>query len=507
MASRGRRHPEYYVGRAWGSFEYTHVGQRKNIRFTKQGDGSHSGVLGYVFGRRPDCDVILPPTELTSARHFLIYKEVERATECVYLRDLSTNGTLVNDALIGTGKTVRLEDGDIISYIALKHKGKECSHGANVHVQKRRARDQFDRWFTKTFDSQFKIGEQLGSGNFASVFKTTERKSGIAYAVKVVKKSANFDLKQAQSLEREIGTLMSIDHPSLLRIYKVFSEDRYHYVVTELARGGELFDRVKEKRRFSEPEARFVFRQLLNGVKYLHDRGIVHRDLKLENILLMDMDTLIVKISDFGLANVIGEQMFLNTICGTPSYVAPEVIRNQDYGKAVDMWSLDELAPPRMRTQILENRYTFPSPYWDDVSDEAVNMVQDLLLHDTERRLTVDGALSHVWMNLNQSKQLKESLSSSSIEESTRGHGSLSSSSVPQGDDSDSTGTIPALNSDSDNNGVNSNDDKDQENEKSSQTRHKQKISESLFGSSVETLVDVEPDNARTVDARAKKKR
>ncbi|KAF9426012.1 hypothetical protein BGZ76_002966 [Entomortierella beljakovae] len=323
-----------------------------------------------------------------------------------------------------------------------------------------------------TFDSQFKVGPVLGTGTFASVYSATEIKSKKVYAVKIVKKSENLNLKLTQSLEREIGTLMCIDHPNLLRIHKVFNEETRHYLVTELARGGELFDRVQEKQKFSEAESRIVFRQLLSGVKYLHDRGIVHRDLKLENVLLMDKNSLIVKISDFGLANIVGEQKFLSTICGTPSYVAPEVIRNQEYGKAVDMWSLgvilyiflcgfppfsEELAPPKLRIQVLEGVYTFPSPYWNNISDEAVDLIQDLLLSDSKLRLTVDGALDHTWMHLKDNqgtlpdKARTEivpkvnalvakltSQSMSSIDEANKGReSSLSASPVPPGDESD----------------------------------------------------------------------
>ncbi|KAI1320077.1 hypothetical protein EDD11_002049 [Mortierella claussenii] len=400
------RHPRVYTGRAWGSFECTRSNNKQHtIRFTKQGN---KGPVGYVFGRRPDCDVVLPASNLTSLRQFLVYKEVEFGTECVHLTDLSANGTYVNAVCLGTGKTARLEDGDKITYVEAR-KGKQRVFSKEYIFCKGEPEGDL------TFDSQFEIGEQLGSGNFASVFKAIEKRSGVTFAVKRVKKSSNFNVKMAMSLEREIGTLMSIDHPNLLRIYKVFSEERDHFVVTELARGGELFDRVKKKGRFTESESRFVFRQLLEGVKYLHDRGIVHRDLKLENILLMDEDNLAVKISDFGLANITGEHKFLSTVCGTPSYVAPEVIRHQSYGKAVDMWSLgvvlyimlcgfppfsDELAPPSLRIQVLESRYTFPSPYWDDISDEAVNMVQDLLLLNPDQRLDVNVALSNVWMHL-----------------------------------------------------------------------------------------------------------
>ncbi|KAG0299362.1 hypothetical protein BGZ98_010116 [Dissophora globulifera] len=284
------------------------------------------------------------------------------------------NGTLVNGALIGFGSIVRLQHGDRITYV--KEKGRD---GQSVYGQEftfTRGEPDTDL----TFDSQFKIGSYLGTGNFATVHKAVDKKTGVEYAVKVVKKTTDFNTRTAQSLEREIGTLMSIDHPNLLRLHKVFSEDRYYYVVTELAKDGELFDNVKRRNNFTEPEARHVFRQLLNGVKYLHDRGIVHRDLKLENVLVMDRRNLDVKISDFGLANVIGESAFLSTVCGTPSY--------------------EDLAPPRLREQVLRNMYKFPSPYWDEVSEEAVDLIQELLLQDTSLRLTVDQALDHAWMHL-----------------------------------------------------------------------------------------------------------
>ncbi|KAG0323145.1 hypothetical protein BGZ99_002922 [Dissophora globulifera] len=371
-------HPRFFTSRAWGSFQYKSGSRRPPIRFTKEGREGHAGTLGYVFGRRPDCDVLI-------------------------------NGTLVNGALIGFGSIVRLQHGDRITYV--KEKGRD---GQSVYGQEftfTRGEPDTDL----TFDSQFKIGSYLGTGNFATVHKAIDKKTGVEYAVKVVKKTTDFNTRTAQSLEREIGTLMSIDHPNLLRLHKVFSEDRYYYVVTELAKDGELFDNVKRRNNFTEPEARHVFRQLLNGVKYLHDRGIVHRDLKLENVLVMDRRNLDVKISDFGLANVIGESAFLSTVCGTPSYVAPEVIRKEKYGKAVDMWSLgvllyiilcgfppftEDLAPPRLREQVLRNMYKFPSPYWDEVSEEAVDLIQELLLQDTSLRLTVDQALAHAWMHL-----------------------------------------------------------------------------------------------------------
>ncbi|KAF9914458.1 hypothetical protein BX616_008264 [Lobosporangium transversale] len=398
--------------RCWGSFEYEKDGTKHIIQFTKEGNDGESGVGGYVFGRRHDCDFVIPGSPLVSGRHFLIYKEMvhdpalKRPVERVFLKDFSSNGTFINGVKVGVNRRVQLKHKDKVNYLHEMRNSKDRSRF--IFIEGEPADDL-------TFDSQYERGPQLGSGNFATVFKATNRKSGVVYAVKIVKKNESFNAKVEASLEREIGILMSIDHKNLLRVCQVFNEPAFYYVVTELAPDGELFDQIIDKQKFTESETRHIFRQVLEGVKYLHDRGVVHRDLKPENILVMDKEAMIVKISDFGLAKMIGERVFFNTVCGTPSYVAPEVIRNGEYGKGVDMWSLgvvlyiclcgfppfsDDLAPPKLRVQVLQSMYTFPSPYWDEVSDEAVDLVQGLLAQSTDDRLTVDEALNHVWMTM-----------------------------------------------------------------------------------------------------------
>ncbi|KAG0245525.1 kinase-like domain-containing protein [Mortierella sp. GBAus27b] len=391
--------------RAWGSFQVEVDGKSETIRFTKQGDTSRAG---YVFGCDPECDVILPPSKQTSPRHFVVYKEMVNAAECVFLQVLSSNGIWLNGVRTEGRQTAKLDHGDHVTYIADTKGLRRCFSPIYKFVKG-------DPCVDTTFDSQFELGSQLGLGNFAKVNKAREKKSGVIYAVKIIERRKDVSPKFSQSLEREIGTLMSIDHPNLIRVHKVFVEQSHYYLVTELARGGELFDYIRDLSKLTEPQARHVFRQLLNGVKYLHDHGIVHRDLKLENILIMDRAALTIKISDFGLSNIIGEYSYLKTVCGTPSYVAPEVLRKVQYGKPVDMWSLgvmfyiflcgfppfsDDFAPPSMRIQVLECLYQFPSPYWDDVSDEAVDLVQGLLMQSAKKRLTVKDALGHNWMQL-----------------------------------------------------------------------------------------------------------
>jgi serine/threonine-protein kinase Chk2 len=159
-----------------------------------------------------------------------------------------------------------------------------------------------------------------------------------------------------------------------------------------------------------------VYRQLL--IILQHERGIVHRDIKPENILLTDKD-LHVKVADFGLAKIIGEESFTTTLCGTPSYVAPEILeesRHRRYTRAVDVWSLgvvlyiclcgfppfsDELYsrdnPYTLTQQIKMGRFDYPSPYWDSVGDPALDLIDRMLTVDVEKRYTIDDCLEHPW--------------------------------------------------------------------------------------------------------------
>uniref|UniRef100_A0A803TKZ8 Calcium/calmodulin dependent protein kinase I n=1 Tax=Anolis carolinensis TaxID=28377 RepID=A0A803TKZ8_ANOCA len=177
--------------------------------------------------------------------------------------------------------------------------------------------------------------------------------------------------------------------------------------------GGELFDRIVEKGFYTERDASKLIRQILDAVKYLHDMGVVHRDLKPENLLYysLDEDSKIM-ISDFGLSKIEGSGSVMSTACGTPGYVAPEVLAQKPYSKAVDCWSIGVIAyillcgyPPfydendtKLFEQILKAEYEFDSPYWDDISDSAKDFIRHLMERDPKKRFTCEQALEHPWI-------------------------------------------------------------------------------------------------------------
>ncbi len=268
---------------------------------TKREAGHPSG--GYLVGRHPECDLIVDlPT--ISNRHCLFFSEHKHGETIAILEDLSSNGTFVNEALVGRNKRRELEDGDEVTILD------EARFMFRYPPRKREA---------SAFRSQFRMLQQLGKGHFASVYLCIERATGFKFAVKKFERRVGDSQRsQTEGLQQEIAVLMSVSHPNVLCLKDTFDEADGVYLILELAPEGELFNWIVMKQRLSEEETRKVFIQLFQGIKYLHERSIVHRDIKPENILLTDKN-LSVKLADFGLAKIIGEESFTTTLCGTPS--------------------------------------------------------------------------------------------------------------------------------------------------------------------------------------------
>lgn len=360
---------------------------------------------GYLIGRHPECDIVVDDP-IISNRHCLIFTENRGQDTVAVLEDLSSNGTFVNEGIVGRNQRRDLQEGDDVAVL----------DKARFIFRYPRTRE------TSGFLQQYTLMKQLGKGHFAEVHLCIEKSTGQHYAVKIFTKTPGMEEKsKTDGLQQEIAVLMGVSHPNVLCLKDTFNEKKAVYLVLELASEGELFNYIITRQKLSEAECRKLFLQLFQGVKYLHERNIVHRDIKPENILLVDKD-LHVKLADFGLAKIIGEESFTTTLCGTPSYVAPEILaegRHRKYTKAVDIWSLgvvlyiclcgfppfsDELCsrefPYSLSQQIRSGRFDYPSPYWDSVGDPALDLIDSMLVVNAEKRFSIDQCLSHPWMTM-----------------------------------------------------------------------------------------------------------
>lgn len=188
---------------------------------------------------------------------------------------------------------------------------------------------------------KYELGKTLGEGNFGKVKLARNIQTGQSFAVKILEKNKIFNLKITDQIKREIATLKLLKHPNVVRLYEVLASKSKIYMVLEYVNGGELFDKIASRGKLPEKEGRRLFQQLIDGVSYCHDKGVFHRDLKLENILIDGKGNL--KVSDFGLSALpqhFGSDGLLHTTCGSPNYVAPEILANRGYnGATADVWS------------------------------------------------------------------------------------------------------------------------------------------------------------------------
>ncbi|KAL9253878.1 CBL-interacting serine/threonine-protein kinase 1-like protein [Drosera capensis] len=187
----------------------------------------------------------------------------------------------------------------------------------------------------------YELGRTLGEGNFGKVKYAKNIHTGFPFAVKILEKKKIIHLKVSDQIKREIATLKLLKHPNIVRLHEVLASKTKIYMVLEYANGGELFNRIASKGKLSEERGRKLFQQLIDGVSYCHDKGVFHRDLKLENILIDAKGN--IKVSDFGLSALpqhFRNDGLLHTTCGSPNYVAPEILANRGYdGAASDIWS------------------------------------------------------------------------------------------------------------------------------------------------------------------------
>lgn len=265
----------------------------------------------------------------------------------------------------------------------------------------------------------------MGTGAFSTVREGHHRTStDITYAVKCVNRKKLSQEDEAALLD-EVAILKRMKHPHIIRLYDFFVTPQTYYLVMERMSGGELFDRIVAKAYYNEKEARDVCKILIQAVGYCHEHNVAHRDLKPENLLLLaEDDDSAVKIADFGFAKVVKEPNSLKTQCGTPGYVAPEILDGIPYDTKCDMWSVGVILyillggyPPFIENnqrelfrKIRKGDYEFHPEYWQNVSSEAKELISALLTVDPYKRLDAEQALDNKWIRGDDEKLEKKDL-------------------------------------------------------------------------------------------------
>jgi len=274
----------------------------------------------------------------------------------------------------------------------------------------------YDGVILQPIQEVYDIGREIGTGGFSVVHEATSRSSREKFAVKIIKKQA-IEGDDIKLLKREIQIMKQLNHPNILKLFEVYEDASSFYLVLELVQGKELFDKIVERGQYSEKDAAHIVRQILSAVSYLHQHDIAHRALKPENLLSAGSgDDEVIKIADFGFSKNFGEEKLM-TSCGSPGYVAPEVLTCDQYDKSVDMWSVGVILyillcgyppfyadnAPALFKKIMEVQYDFDDPSWEDVSNDAKNLIRHLLVREPSARYTAEKCLQDPWVTGTQS--------------------------------------------------------------------------------------------------------
>ncbi|XP_039731926.1 serine/threonine-protein kinase DCLK2 isoform X5 [Pteropus medius] len=266
---------------------------------------------------------------------------------------------------------------------------------------------------SSTLLEKYRIGKVIGDGNFAVVKECTDRSTGKEFALKIIDKAKCCGKEHL--IENEVSILRRVKHPNIIMLVEEMETATELFLVMELVKGGDLFDAITSSTKYTERDGSAMVYNLANALRYLHGLSIVHRDIKPENLLVCEYPdgTKSLKLGDFGLATVVEGPLY--TVCGTPTYVAPEIIAETGYGLKVDVWAAGVITyillcgfPPfrsennlqeDLFDQILAGKLEFPAPYWDNITDSAKELISQMLQVNVEARCTAGQILSHPWVS------------------------------------------------------------------------------------------------------------
>ncbi|RKF83452.1 cAMP-dependent protein kinase type 2 [Golovinomyces cichoracearum] len=339
----------------------------------QQACGTHSQALTHVHGKLPTIHNLIHPPQHDGTGISKASKESEGLPETVQDIEMSSNST-----------------------------SKSVSQSKTSSNQLRQTKGKYSL-------GDFDVLRTLGTGSFGRVHLVQSKHNQRFYAVKVLKKHQVVKMKQVEHTNDERSMLQEVKHPFLITLWGTFQDSRNLYMVMDFVEGGELFSLLRKSQRFPNPVAKFYAAEVTLALEYLHHRDIIYRDLKPENLLLDRHGHL--KITDFGFAKKVSDITW--TLCGTPDYLAPEVVSSKGYNKSVDWWSLgilifemlcgytpfwDSGSPMKIYENILKGRVRYP-PY---IHPDAQDLLQRLITADLTKRLGnlhggADGIKNHAW--------------------------------------------------------------------------------------------------------------
>ena len=279
-------------------------------------------------------------------------------------------------------------------------------------------------------EDNYKIISKLGKGSFGSVYKVKHKITGEIRAMKIIKNTSinDNDGMVNKKFLKEIQVLKELEHPNIIKIFEYYIDNKYHYIISELLTGGELYESILKFQKFNEKKAAYIMKQILSALNYLHSKGIVHRDIKPENILVQksdnkkksknDFDEINIKLIDFGASNYFKENEILTLKVGSPYYIAPEVL-NKCYNEKCDIWSAGVVlyvmltgnfpfigkTSQKLFENIKTGKYKQTGKEWEAISKEAKNLIGQMLELNTSKRISAAECLKSPFLSIINTQQ------------------------------------------------------------------------------------------------------